>query len=388
MSFSLPTTNDLQDEAMAVAEGAAKAAFGTRFKRVPRALFSKLSLPVLSVLAVFAFVFGTAVDATRRWGEHRATNGRFPVTNAFVHDGSEALSVVHARASEFRPLSFWSVTAHERALTLTTALAACMYLCCVYRDPGRVPAGYAPDPESARLQGALVELKRKGGSRFCKKCARAKPPRAHHCRQCNRCVLRMDHHCVWVNNCVGHRNYKSFFLFLFYAVVSIWHAVALLAARAVAASGFASDVSSAASPRKDASASESGMGVGEIAALTLAAPLAVALTLLFAWHCYLVSRNKTTIEHYEGVRAAASGAEAGAGAHAALPPLHALDGEAKHPYSLGLRANQREILGPRVLCWLAPGCSVAGDGLAFANVAEYGKWKRARARKEEELTLG
>ena len=121
---------------------------------------------------------------------------------------------------------------------------------------------------------------------------------------------------------------------------------------------------------------------------TLAAPLAVALTLLFAWHCYLVSRNKTTIEHYEGVRAAASGAEAGAGAHAALPPLHALDGEAKHPYSLGLRANLREILGPRVLCWLAPGCSVAGDGLAFANVAEYGKWKRARARKEEELTLG
>ena len=116
MSFSLPTTNDLQDEAMAVAEGAAKAAFGTRFERVPRALFSKLSLPVLSVLAVFAFVFGTAVDATRRWGEHRATNGRFPVTNAFVHDGSEALSVVHARASEFRPLSFWSVTAHERAL--------------------------------------------------------------------------------------------------------------------------------------------------------------------------------------------------------------------------------------------------------------------------------
>ena len=65
MSFSIPTTNDLQDEALAVAEGAAKAAFGTRFKRVPRAIFAKLSLPVLSVLAVFAFVFCVAAPSAR-----------------------------------------------------------------------------------------------------------------------------------------------------------------------------------------------------------------------------------------------------------------------------------------------------------------------------------
>ena len=361
MSFSLPTTNDLQDEAMFVAEGAAKAAFGTRFKRVPRALFAKLSLPVLSVLAVFAFVFGFTADALESWrtaAERAGDVGPSP-----------------------RPLSFWSLAAHEYALTLTTALAACMYLCCVYRDPGRVPAGYAPDPESAAARGALVERKRKGGSRFCKKCARAKPPRAHHCRQCNRCVLRMDHHCVWVNNCVGHRNYKSFFLFLFYAVVSIWHAALLLASRAYAAARIVDERdprSGVAIPRRE----DVSLGVAEVAALTLAVPLALALTMLFAWHCYLVSRNKTTIEHYEGVRAAA-----GAEAAAALPPLHATDGEPRHPYSLGLRANLREILGPRVLCWLAPGCSIAGDGLAFANVAEYGKWKRARARKEEELTL-
>ena len=278
-------------------------------------------------------------------------------------------------------MSFWSLKTHEYALTATTSLALVMYLCCVYRDPGRVPAGYAPDPESAAARGALVELKRKGGSRFCKKCARAKPPRAHHCRQCNRCVLRMDHHCVWVNNCVGHRNYKSFFLFLFYAVVSIWHAALLLASRAYAAARIVDEQdprSGVAIPRRE----DVSLGVAEVAALTLAAPLALALTMLFAWHCYLVSRNKTTIEHYEGVRAAA-----GAEAASALPPLHATDGEPRHPYSLGLRANLREILGPRVLCWLAPGCSIAGDGLAFANVAEYGKWKRARARKEEELTL-
>ena len=369
MSFSIPTTNDLQDEALAVAEGAAKAAFGTRFKRVPRAIFAKLSLPVLSVLAVFAFVFCVAAEATRAM--ERADGAA--LRSGGGHGG-------HGGQSAF-PLSFWSLKTHEYALTATTSLALVMYLCCVYRDPGRVPAGYAPDPESAAARGALVELKRKGGSRFCKKCARAKPPRAHHCRQCNRCVLRMDHHCVWVNNCVGHRNYKSFFLFLFYAVVSIWHAALLLASRAYAAARIVDERdprSGVAIPRRE----DVSLGVAEVAALTLAAPLALALTMLFAWHCYLVSRNKTTIEHYEGVRAAA-----GAEAASALPPLHATDGEPRHPYSLGLRANLREILGPRVLCWLAPGCSIAGDGLAFANVAEYGKWKRARARKEEELTL-
>lgn len=366
MSFSLErTTNDLQDEAMAVAEGAAKAAFGTRFKRVPRALFAKLSLPVISVIAVVAFVFGATMDVLRKWA-----------------------AAADSIQRETTLLSFWSLTLHEYVLSFTTTLAMVMYLCCVYRDPGRVPAGYAPDPESLLANGALVELKRKGGSRFCKKCVKHKPPRAHHCRQCNRCVLRMDHHCVWVNNCVGHRNYKSFFLFLFYVVVSIWHATSLLASHAYLA-GFASEPTwrddsevYRKQHRGASAASAIPVGVAEVAALTLAVPLTLALTLLFAWHCYLVSRNKTTIEHYEGVRASSS---SGAGGN--VPPLHATEGEARHPYSLGLRANLREILGPRVLCWLAPGCSIAGDGLAFANVAEYGKWKRARARREEELTL-
>ena len=55
----------------------------------------------------------------------------------------------------------------------------------------------APAYPCAEAGGALLELKRKGGSRYCKKCQRHKPPRTHHCRVCNKCVLRMDHHCVW-----------------------------------------------------------------------------------------------------------------------------------------------------------------------------------------------
>lgn len=358
MVHHAPSMPDIQTEAMDLAEKGAKLAFGSRFKRLPRLVLRKLSLPVILVIALIWFVYATAMAVAARWME-RSVQGML----------------------------------NTGVLTFNAGIGFLMYMCCVYRDPGRVPAAYRPpglgDAESnddhsvmpGAHHGGLQELKRKGGARYCKKCAKYKPPRTHHCRVCNRCVLRMDHHCVWVNNCVGHRNYKSFFLFLFYAVVSIWHAALLLASRAYAAARIVDEQdprSGVAIPiREDVS-----FGVAEVAALTLAAPLALALTMLFAWHCYLVSRNKTTIEHYEGVRAAA-----GAEAASALPPLHATDGEPRHPYSLGLRANLREILGPRVLCWLAPGCSIAGDGLAFANVAEYGKWKRARARKEEELTL-
>jgi hypothetical protein len=150
--------------------------------------------------------------------------------------------------------------------------------------------------------------------------------------------------------------------------------------------------------------------MAEVACLTLTFPLTIALVMLFGWHCYLVFNNKTTIEHYEGVRskivadggelflgggggaAAAAGGGGGGGGGGGvqqqqMPPLHPLTAGVEHPYSLGLWANLREILGSNVSCWLAPGCAIAGDGLSFANVAEYAKWKRESERKEEELTL-
>ena len=182
---------DIEAEALDLAEGAAKLAFGTRFKRVPRAILRKLSVPVVFVLGVIVVLYSTAMGVVNRWMENSVPG----MLNCGI-------------------------------LTVNAALGLVMYLCCVYRDPGRVPVGWKPDAEAG---GALLELKRKGGSRFCKKCVRHKPPRTHHCRVCNRCVLRMDHHCVWVNNCVGHRNYKSFFLFLLYITAACVHALGIFA---------------------------------------------------------------------------------------------------------------------------------------------------------------
>ena len=315
-------------------------------------------------------------------------------------------------------------------LTLTAGLGMAMYLCCVYCDPGRVPADWRPDPEAG---GSLLELKRKGGSRYCKKCMRHKPPRTHHCRVCNKCVLRMDHHCVWVNNCVGHRNYKSFFLFLLYVTCACIHSLGILSAHAIHTVGQGSRRTQRAKLARANTGGGGGGGVGrggvggggvggsgggadngdvmmwamaEVACLTLTFPLTIALSLLFGWHCYLVINNKTTIEHYEGVRSkivpegervgyvngnvngATHGNGVGGGVQVSqMPPLHPLAAGVEHPYSLGLWANLREILGSNVSCWLAPGCSIAGDGLSFANVSEYARWKRESERKEEELTL-
>ena len=112
-------------EALVMAEGAAKLAFGTRFKKLPSAIFAKLSLPVVMVLGIIFFVYYTVVfGVVIPWMENSVPG----VLNVGV-------------------------------LTITAGLGLVMYLCCVYCEPGRVPADWRPDTEAG---GALLELKRKG----------------------------------------------------------------------------------------------------------------------------------------------------------------------------------------------------------------------------------
>jgi hypothetical protein len=66
---------------------------------------------------------------------------------------------------------------------------------------------------------AVHEYEADGALRFCDVCHQYKPDGSHHCRTCQRCVFDMDHHCHFLNNCVGRRNYKFFFLCVFYSTL-------------------------------------------------------------------------------------------------------------------------------------------------------------------------
>lgn len=211
------------------------------------------------------------------------------------------------------------------------------YAIAVLRDPGYVPSSFMPDMEDP--QASVHEIKRKGGDlRYCQKCSHYKPPRAHHCRVCKRCILRMDHHCVWINNCVGNANYKVFFVFMLYTVISCIHSLGLLL-------GFAYDV------HKNQIPSGGSLRTSHIIYGVLLFPLALAVSLLLGWHIHLMTQNKTTIEHYEGVRAMWLAKKAG--------------NVYEHPYDLGTYENLILILGSNILCWICPSSSHIGSGLRF-----------------------
>ncbi len=275
--------------------------------------------------------------------------------------------------------------------TLLTGIALSHYLCCVFTDPGGVPAGWVPDMEGA----AFVEVKKKarhscgafapsapqalvltltlqgGEARFCQKCRRHKPPRTHHCRQCDRCVLRMDHHCSWVNNCIGHGNYKAFFLFLLCAFRSaaahevsracatltaspshpldvtsaVLHGLVLLIARSLSGADAAVTMRLEARQAARERSGEAGLvdvvaasAVSQTLAMIVCVLLVVALGLLLGWHVYLIANNKTTVEYHEGVRARRT---AQADAHRRSDAWL----QSRHIYDLGLFANVQAALG-------------------------------------------
>ncbi|PWA94450.1 DHHC-type zinc finger family protein [Artemisia annua] len=172
----------------------------------------------------------------------------------------------------------------------------------------------------------------------CDKCSAYKPPRAHHCRICRRCVLKMDHHCTWINNCVGQRNYKAFFLLVFYAAISCLHSMVI-----IIGCGFQKDWESAGSTRLKTFYITSGVMISL---------LSLTLGTLLGWHIYLLTHNMTTIEYYEGTRAAWLAQKSG--------QIY------KHAYDVGVYRNLTMILGPSMLRWPLP--SAMGhvkDGTSF-----------------------
>ncbi|BBN17498.1 palmitoyltransferase ZDHHC3/7/25 [Marchantia polymorpha subsp. ruderalis] len=279
-----------------------------------------LSLPVAVVLVLIGFVYHTVVFLViEPWLSLSTAPGLF---NALFFTGLGVMAVL-------------------------------CYVIAVLKDPGRIPLSYMPDLEDSGV--ALHEVKRKGGDlRYCQKCAHYKPPRAHHCRVCKRCVLRMDHHCVWINNCVGHNNYKAFFLFVLYVVAACIHALILLGGQAIQELGADSEMQNTDALPKGmpVSSSLAFSAIVKVVCAVVLVPLLVAVTVLLAWHVYLLLHNKTTIEYHEGVRARWLAEKAG----------H----HYRHPYDLGVVSNIVTLLGPSATFWFIPTATGhVGSGLQF-----------------------
>ena len=337
-----------------------------RVRRVVRKVWQKASLPVAVVLVLFGFLYYTTTRVVLWRRLETSVNG----------------------------------TIHRWVLFATTSLALGLYVASVLCEAGKVPDGWQPDMEDGNN---FWEVKRKGKGlkRFCQKCNAYKPPRAHHCRACQKCVLRMDHHCVWINNCVGHKNYKAFFLFLFYAVLAVGHSAMILSWNMVTSESNNRNKKISHNMAAAGNSSTSGAwdwdAICEVAALMISFPLLIAIGLLFAWHVWLTSRNCTTIEHYEGVRSKVtltqpidengetSSARGESDSNGSKVTRTTTTTTITHPYSLGLSGNLREVLGAKMRYWFFPGCSIDGDGLSFANAYENSdKWKR-KVNQELEL---
>ncbi|KMZ56184.1 putative Palmitoyltransferase [Zostera marina] len=261
-----------------------------------------------------------------------------PIIIVFVSIGYLYFSTVFIFIKEWLGLTTATGLLNASLLSAMVLMLLVTYVMAIVRDPGYVPSTFAPDIEDP--DNPIQEIKRKGGDlRYCQKCSHYKPPRAHHCRVCKTCVLKMDHHCVWINNCVGHANYKIFFVFLLDAVFTSTHSMIFLVGSAV------HDI------HKDQRQSGGSIRTPYIICGVLLFPLTFALTILLGWHIYLVLRNKTTIEHHEGVRAMWLAEKVGS--------------VYQHPYHLGAYENLSSVLGPNILCWVCPTTGHIGSGLRF-----------------------
>ena len=117
--------------------------------------------------------------------------------------------------------------------------------------------------------------------RFCLACQIEQPSRSKHCKECERCVALHDHHCPWLGVCVGQNNRRWFYLYLALQMTLLWWGDVL----AVEAFDWHEG------------------GVWAVCVNSLRGGLLVVLgfftlmvTLLFAFHTYLASRNVTTWE--------------------------------------------------------------------------------------------
>uniref|UniRef100_A0A8C9VHS2 Palmitoyltransferase n=1 Tax=Scleropages formosus TaxID=113540 RepID=A0A8C9VHS2_SCLFO len=170
-----------------------------------------------------------------------------------------------------------------------------------------------------------------GAIRFCDRCHLVKPDRCHHCSVCNKCILKMDHHCPWVNNCVGFSNYKFFLLFLAYS---------LLYCLFITATDMPYFIRFWTNSLPDTQAKFHIMFLFFAAAMFF-----ISLSSLFSYHCWLVCKNRSTLEAFRA-------------------PVFQ-HGPNKNGFSLGASKNIRQVFGDEKKYWALPVFSSPGGAHPF-----------------------
>jgi len=216
------------------------------------------------------------------------------------------------------------------------------YVRCIMVHPGTVPGKDESGDLSWEYTAAgsgglsnslglgLQETKRSGDRRHCKWCAKYKPDRCHHCRVCRQCILKMDHHCPWIYNCVGFANHKYFFLLLLYSSICtniiIWTMLDTVQTSIDSKTSFWTMFML-------------------IFAETLAAFLALIVTVFFLFHCWLMVRAMSTIEFCE--------------------KSMKRTGYDTSCYNRGFYGNICAVLGDSPLLWMLPISPPSGDGMHY-----------------------
>lgn len=185
----------------------------------------------------------------------------------------------------------------------------------------------------------------------CDKCDVYKPPRAHHCSVCDCCYMKMDHHCTLLNICIGHRNYKTFLLFLFSNTVfgigqiiifslELWYQERLIL-------------------------SKSYYIIGIIFASIPVGLCAITLT----FHIFLLLRNETTIEFWaitnalDGIFPEKKAFQEGPLSLIQRPFIR--DRKVLNPYNIGSIENFYQVFGRQWYKWPIPYFNGLSNGFVF-----------------------
>jgi len=172
--------------------------------------------------------------------------------------------------------------------------------------------------------------------RFCRKTNAIKPDRAHYDSMTKKLVLKMDHYCPWVANCIGFNNYKFFVLFLFYAISYCFTIIGItlkpfLTVWTNQGQNDPNQPITSSQPTNEPAA----FRMQTILVFMVASVFSLSIFFLFSFHCYLVSKNRTTIEVY------------------GAPTIRNV-GPFKNAYNVGCFKNWQQVMGNSMLMWPIP----------------------------------